>query len=79
MKVEKGVDIPKVSGKKGCPVKYEVLRSMEVGDSIACDTEKDMHRLRSAAFAYARGNDKQFNSRIVIENDRRVWRLWRVK
>jgi hypothetical protein len=79
MKVEKGVDLPSEKLNIGQPVKYKLVRSMEVGDSILCDNEHDMYKLRAAAAAYAKRADKKFISRNVIENGEKAWRLWRVK
>jgi hypothetical protein len=68
MKVEKGIPIPRVGSVRG---KYTALvQSMEVGDSILCDSDLIVSRLRAAFIRL-----KVRYSTRKVPGGFRIWRL----
>lgn len=58
----------------GLPPKYEILRRMEISDSIFVAGAKTSKQLADAAYKYGKRNGKKFVARRE-KNGRRIWRV----
>lgn len=69
--VEKGIELVNVErGRKG----IYPFRQMEIGDSFVCEFER-RHKVATAATGL---KPMKFATRIVVENGKRVCRVWRI-
>ncbi len=73
LKIDKSVAIPPRGAPKGPrSISGKTAELMEVGDSVLCDTEQEMHGLRDAL----RGNLRRGVSvRKCADGGWRVWRI----
>lgn len=73
VKIEKGVPLPRRDGK------YPFAK-MEVGDSFAVEIENENTPPRVSSYAHIGGKrlGMKFTVRSVVENGKKVIRVWRV-
>lgn len=74
--IEKGIPMPTY----GCD-KYK-FGEMEVGDSFPAEySPANINRIRSASFHFGTrmGRNRKFSTKIVIEKDEKLIRIWRIK
>lgn len=68
MRIDKDVPIPTIK-------RYD-FATMQIGDSHLCETVEEAERMTSAAYSYAKHNNKEFRViRRKVEDGYRVWRV----